>query len=100
MIDWIAWKDTGHHPVKMLKELPAEIIGTAAKDREYLRHYDLVTGQFYEYLKSNKCWFSENMPFPKCLPIAYFSAEYGLHHALPFYAGGIGISCRGLSERM
>jgi len=23
-------------------------------------------------------------------PIAYFSAEYGLHHSLPFYAGGLG----------
>ena len=22
--------------------------------------------------------------------IAYFSAEYGLHHSLPFYAGGLG----------
>ncbi|NWF75163.1 MAG: alpha-glucan family phosphorylase [Nitrospirae bacterium] len=90
MLDRIAWKDSGHNPVKMLKELPAEIIETAAKDREYLRHYDLVIGQFYEYLKSGKCWFSENMPFPKCLPIAYFSAEYGLHHSLPFYAGGLG----------
>ncbi len=24
------------------------------------------------------------------LVIAYFSAEYGLHHSLPFYAGGLG----------
>ncbi len=27
---------------------------------------------------------------PNHFPIAYFSAEYGLHHSLPFYAGGLG----------
>jgi len=24
---------------------------------------------------------------PQMSPIAFFSAEYGLHHSLPFYAG-------------
>src|SRR5690606_14193293 len=29
-------------------------------------------------------------PSSRALTIAYFSAEYGLHHSLPFYAGGLG----------
>jgi starch phosphorylase len=90
MLDRIAWKDNGHNPVRMLRELPVEILEAAARDRDYVRHYDVVMTQFSEYLQSLICWFSENMPFPKCLPIAYFSAEYGLHHSLPFYAGGLG----------
>ena len=35
-------------------------------------------------------WFCANVADPKIYNIAYFSAEYGLHHALPFYAGGLG----------
>jgi starch phosphorylase len=35
-------------------------------------------------------WFSANIANPRETTIAYFSAEYGLHHALPFYAGGLG----------
>jgi hypothetical protein len=27
--------------------------------------------------------------------VAYFSAEYGLHRSLPFYAGGLGFTVRG-----
>ena len=33
---------------------------------------------------------SDNIAGAGCLPIAFFSAEYGLHHSLPFYAGGLG----------
>lgn len=90
MLDRIAWKESGHNPVKMLRELPGEILESAARDRDYLRHYDVVLTRFYDYIKSKICWFSENIPFHECLPIAYFSAEYGLHHSLPFYAGGLG----------
>jgi starch phosphorylase len=85
-----AWKESGHNPVKMLKELPAEILDSAAHDPEYLRYYDPVITRFREEMTSKICWFRENVSDPECLPIAYFSAEYGLHHSLPFYAGGLG----------
>ena len=35
-------------------------------------------------------WFYSKVADPRMLQIAYFSAEYGLHHSLPFYAGGLG----------
>ena len=41
--------------------------------------------------KTRNGWFSEMYPAStRALTIAYFSAEYGLHHSLPFYAGGLG----------
>ena len=36
-------------------------------------------------------WFSQNFPEPGERVIAYFSAEFGLHEALPIYSGGLGI---------
>jgi starch phosphorylase len=90
MLNRVAWKESGHNPVQMLKDLPAEVLKTFALDPYYLRHYDTVLSQFREDMETKICWFVANMPEPNCLPIAYFSAEYGLHHSLPFYAGGLG----------
>jgi starch phosphorylase len=81
MLDRQAWKDSGHNPDRMLKALPDEALIWASRDQNYLRHYDLVMSHF------------DAEAYPGDYvggPIAYFSAEYGLHHSLPFYAGGLG----------
>jgi len=85
-----AWKATGHNPVKLLKVLPFKSLEDAAADPEYLRQYDTVLAGFRERTQTQVCWFTENIIPGECLPIAYFSLEYGLHHSLPFYAGGLG----------
>ena len=90
MLDRQIWKECRHNPVKMLRELPHEVLETAAGDPEYLHHYDAVLARFHKEMNAKGGWFSENIADPECLPIAYFSAEYGLHHSLPFYAGGLG----------
>lgn len=90
MLDRQIWKECRHNPVKMLRELPHEVLEAAANDPEYLRHYDAVLARFHKEINTKGGWFSENIADPECLPIAYFSAEYGLHHSLPFYAGGLG----------
>lgn len=41
MLNRQAWKETRHNPDKMLRELPREILESAADNPEYLRHYDL-----------------------------------------------------------
>jgi starch phosphorylase len=90
MLNRIAWKESGHNPVKMLRELPREVLDSVVDDREYLRLYDVALKRFHNEIKTRTCWFTENITDPECLPIAFFSAEYGLHHSLPFYAGGLG----------
>lgn len=85
-----AWKESRHNPDKTLKELPAEILAEAARDPDFLRHYDLVLSQFYKYLEKGVCAQLREVCDKDTPGIAYFSAEYGLHHSLPFYAGGLG----------
>jgi starch phosphorylase len=85
-----AWKATRHNPVKLLRVLPPQSLETAAADPEYLRRYDAVLADFRTQTQTQVCWFTENIIPGECLPIAYFSLEYGLHHSLPFYAGGLG----------
>ncbi len=89
-LDRQVWKESGHNPVKMLQELPPETLAAAAQDREYVHRVDAVLSRFHREIGSKRGWFYEAVPDPEYPPIAYFSAEYGLHHALPFYAGGLG----------
>ena len=90
LIDRVAWKESGHNPLKMLRDLPEDVLKSAENNPDYLNHYFVLLDRFHEYLESKVCWFLENVPFSVCEPIAYFSAEYGLHRSLPFYAGGLG----------
>jgi starch phosphorylase len=90
MLNRIIWKESGHNPVKMLRELPREVLESAVKDQEYLHLYDVALIRFREEMETKRCWFAEKIAASECLPIAFFSAEYGLHHSLPFYAGGLG----------
>ncbi len=90
MLNRVAWKESGHNPVKMLKELPRETFDAAAADPRYLKLYDSAILEFRSRMEAESCWFTQKVTDTPCLPIAYFSAEYGLHHSLPFYAGGLG----------
>ncbi len=90
MLSRQAWKESLHNPDKMLKELPKEVLELAATSSEYLKHYDKVISEFHKYTGERTCRYLKELGDRKMQPIAYFSAEYGLHHSLPFYAGGLG----------
>ena len=85
-----AWKKSVHNPVKMLQDIPAEFLDSLLSNPEYLRRYDIIMNRYLRYMTNRNGWFSEHYPKRRSLTIAYFSAEYGLHHSLPFYAGGLG----------
>ncbi|MDD1759840.1 MAG: alpha-glucan family phosphorylase [Methanothrix sp.] len=78
------------NPVKLLSELDPPSLDAAARDSRFLRRYDAVMTRFDAEVKAYQSWFYSKVPDPGMHPIAYFSAEFGLHHSLPFYAGGLG----------
>lgn len=86
----LAWGESVHNPVRMLHELPEETLLAAAKNPLYLRHYDIAMSRFRHELDTRNSWFASRFSHDRNLTIAYFSAEYGLQHSLPFYAGGLG----------
>nr|MBP8985849.1 alpha-glucan family phosphorylase [Syntrophobacterales bacterium] len=77
-----------HNPVKMLREVPPQMLAEAAKNPEYLKMYDEVLARFRREMAGDARCFGEAAASSST--IAFFSAEYGLHHSLPFYAGGLG----------
>jgi glycogen phosphorylase len=89
-LNHLAWKASIHNPVKMLRDTPQEFFLAAERNEEYLRRYDIIMNRFRRYMNATTGWFRQEYPHSKTLTIAYFSAEYGLHHSLPMYAGGLG----------
>ncbi|MBI4423886.1 MAG: alpha-glucan family phosphorylase [Elusimicrobia bacterium] len=89
-VDRTLWKTTNHNPVRLLKTITPERIVALAKDAGFLRYYDAVISDFDAYLADQRTWFRTSYPAGRG-PIAYFSAEFGVHNSLPIYSGGLGI---------
>ena len=84
------WKESGHNPDKVLRQIAVELLDSAATNADFIRNYDLVMDRFRDEMGRRGCGMLRDVYLPDDRLIAYFSAEYGLHHSLPFYAGGLG----------
>jgi starch phosphorylase len=84
------WYLSNHNPVKMINRMDGSALQAAASDPHFMRHYESVKTRFESYMDPSVGWFCSRVAQPQKCKVAYFSAEYGLHHALPFYAGGLG----------
>ncbi|MBN1954512.1 MAG: alpha-glucan family phosphorylase [Anaerolineae bacterium] len=91
MFDLPLWRSTNHNPVRMLLEASAERIEEISKDPLFLRHYDAVMLTLQRELENGHLWFPQVYPELTDRPIAYFSAEFGIHQSLPVYSGGLGV---------
>lgn len=90
-IDPDAWERVYHNSVKFLREVSAEKLRAASEDTNYLKRFDAILAAFDAYLQSKTSWFEATYPYLAEGPIAYFSAEFGLHESLPLYSGGLGV---------
>ena len=82
------WEATQHNPVRLLRETPN--LGAAAEDAGFVEAYHRSLRDLDGYLGRRDTWMARAYPdFPG--PVAYFSAEFGVHESLPVYSGGLGI---------
>ncbi len=89
-LDRQGWKESGHNPDKMLRDISPEVLQKAVSDPYFLRRYDEVKIEFAAYTKQKECHLLKSVSEDHNYTVAYFSAEFGLHRSLPFYAGGLG----------
>lgn len=90
-LDHPLWRSTGHNPVKMLLEVAPARLQELASDPVFLRQYDAVLMALDADLSNGHLWFPARWPGLMSRPVAYFSAEFGLHQSLPIYSGGLGV---------
>lgn len=92
-IDPALWKKVNHNPVKFLRLVSQGRLDRAAADADYLARYAAVMAKFDAYMNPapGTTWYAQACAGQDDRLIAYFSAEFGLHEALPIYSGGLGI---------
>ncbi len=86
---------SGENPVAFLQSVGLEVLDTKAKDKAFLARLAAVVERFDAYMAASKPLpVGESGDGPALSPehpVAYFSAEFGVHHSLPIYSGGLGI---------
>lgn len=90
-IDAETWERVYHNSVKFLREVSADKLQAASENQDYLEKFDAALKTFDAYQQSRASWFEATYPYLTHQPIAYFSAEFGLHESLPIYSGGLGV---------
>lgn len=89
-IDPLGWKNCGHNPVKLLGSVPQQRLEELSKNEGFVYHLKSACEKLNTALKSPR-WFDQVYTDEKKPLIAYFSAEFGIHEAMPIYSGGLGI---------
>src|ERR671911_923339 len=92
-LDPVLFESVEENPVLLLSAVAPERLHQAAADRVYLARYDEVTARFNTLLAVDPAatWVGGHQPGLLERPVAYFSAEFGVHPALPIYSGGLGV---------
>lgn len=90
-IDPVRWRELGHNPVALLQEIPIDKIEERASDLALHSRINYAYRRMQEYLRSRHTWGARHAGVLRPRPVAYFSAEFGLHESLPIYSGGLGI---------
>ena len=90
-LDPALWRKVDHNPVEFLKRLPAEQLERRAAEMALDSRIDYAFRRLAEYLKDTDSWGAVHASILRSRPVAYFSAEFGLHESLPIYSGGLGV---------
>src|SRR5215204_6994924 len=92
-LDPVLFESLEENPVLLLSAVDPERLRQAATDPDYLVRFDEVMNRFNALLTANPAmtWVGEHQPELIERPVAYFSAEFGVHPSLPIYSGGLGV---------
>lgn len=92
-LDQGVWDACEHNPRRLLKEVPQYSLMRMATDPVYIERVRRVGEDFDAYMaEGSHTWAAGNAPaITHENPVAYFCAEFGVHHSLPLYSGGLGI---------
>ncbi|HYH11429.1 MAG TPA: alpha-glucan family phosphorylase [Thermomicrobiales bacterium] len=89
----VLWDVVEHNPVLFLHRIEPQRLDAAASDPSFLHRYDRVVVAYDRMLNEDPSttWIGRHRPDLVDKPVAYLSAEFGLHRALPIYSGGLGV---------
>ncbi|MDA8967860.1 alpha-glucan family phosphorylase [bacterium] len=90
-IDPIRWRQLDHNAVALLREMSPEQLAERASELVLHSRINYAYRRLQEYLANTHTWASNNAGVLGAKPVAYFSAEFGIHESVPIYSGGLGV---------
>ncbi len=90
-LDPVRWRQLDHNPIALLSEISLEKMEQRAGQLVLHSRINYVYHRLQEYLRSTTTWAATNAGPLHSRPVAYFSAEFGLHESIPIYSGGLGV---------
>ncbi|HEY4905529.1 MAG TPA: alpha-glucan family phosphorylase [Candidatus Sulfotelmatobacter sp.] len=90
-LDPARWAELNHNPVSLLGEFPLAKLETRATELVLHSRINYAYRRLREYLEADRTWGARHAGVLRPRPVAYFSAEFGLHESLPVYSGGLGV---------
>ena len=85
------WRKLNQNPIALLSEMPLVEIERRATELVLHSRINYCYRRQQEYLNADQTWGASNAGVLRPRPVAYFSAEFGLHESLPIYSGGLGV---------
>src|SRR5271167_948846 len=90
-LDPVRWRELNHNPIALLSEIPLAKLERRAGELVLHGRINYAYRRQQEYLQADRTWGALNAGVLRPRPVAYFSAEFGLHESLPIYSGGLGV---------
>ena len=90
-LDPVRWVELGQNPVALLSEMPLDLIEQRVRERVLATRINNTYRRLREYLEDTSTWGAMHAGILRRHPVAYFSAEFGIHESLPIYSGGLGV---------
>lgn len=90
-IDPIRWRQLDHNPIALLREFTPERLAIRASEMVLHSRVNYAYRRLQEYLDGQNTWASTQAGVLGAKPVAYFSAEFGMHESIPIYSGGLGV---------
>lgn len=89
--DPVRWRQLDHNPISLLAQIPLAELDRRARELVLHSRINYAYRRQREYLEADRTWGARHAGILRPRPVAYFSAEFGLHVSIPEYSGGLGV---------
>ncbi len=90
-LDPVRWRQLNQNPISLLSEIPLAKLERRAGELVLYGRINYAYRRQQEYLQMDRTWGATHAGVLRPRPVAYFSAEFGLHESIPIYSGGLGV---------
>jgi starch phosphorylase len=91
-LDPVRWRQIDHNPIALLAEMTPDQVAERASEMVLSTRINQAYRRLKEYLgDTHTTWGAREAGVLGAMPVAYFSAEFGIHESAPIYSGGLGV---------